>query len=91
MWQAIPTQFLKVRCWDGESVVYNSLSGDTHLLGAAAMHILFKLQETQMDLTGLADSLASIWQMELSQDILFHISTILSDLEALALIESVFP
>lgn len=44
MWQLVPGQSLRHRGWNDEFVVYNELSGDTHLLGADAMHLLRVLQ-----------------------------------------------
>lgn len=43
-WRLTPGQLLRARQWDGEFVVYNDLSGDTHLIGAAAMDFLLQLQ-----------------------------------------------
>ena len=43
-WRLVPGQLLRTRQWDDEFVVYNDLSGDTHLIDAAAMAILLALQ-----------------------------------------------
>lgn len=45
MWKLTSGQLLEHRGWDDEFVIYNSLSGDTHLLGAAAMQILLLLKD----------------------------------------------
>ena len=42
-WRLVPGQLLRARQWDDEFVVYNDLSGDTHLLDAAAMDILLRI------------------------------------------------
>ncbi len=42
-WQLAAGQQLALRGWDGEYVLYNDLSGDTHLLGAAAVALLRRL------------------------------------------------
>lgn len=45
MWQLIPGQALRYHTWDGEAfVLYNDLSGDTHLLDGAAMEVLAALR-----------------------------------------------
>lgn len=44
MWHLIPGQALRHRGWNDEFVVYNDLSGDTHLLGADAMQLLLLLK-----------------------------------------------
>jgi PqqD family protein of HPr-rel-A system len=43
-WSLRPGQTLQHRQWDGEYVVYNDLSGDTHLLDDAAIVLLQALR-----------------------------------------------
>ncbi|WP_167759814.1 HPr-rel-A system PqqD family peptide chaperone [Massilia horti] len=54
MWRLIPGQSLAHRCWMDEFVVYNDLSGDTHLFGADAMQVLLCLREGPVDADALA-------------------------------------
>jgi PqqD family protein of HPr-rel-A system len=46
IWRLAPGQRLLYRCWDGECVLYNDLSGDTHLLDEFALALLEQLQRT---------------------------------------------
>jgi PqqD family protein of HPr-rel-A system len=55
-WRLMPGQLLRARQWDGEFVVYNDLSGDTHLLDSAAMDFLLQLQARAGDAAGVAYS-----------------------------------
>lgn len=87
MWQAISGDALHIRFWNDEFVVYNSLSGDTHLLGASAAHILVKLQHTASDAVTLAASLASLMQAEMDDEFLSQTEQLLAGLGKLALIE----
>ena len=80
-------QALHFRCWNNEFVVYNSLSGDTHLLDEAAAHILLELQQAPADVVMLAASVASILQIEMSDEWVSQIGQILADLDGLSLIE----
>jgi len=50
-------QLAASRHWDGEYVVYNNLSGDTHLLGADAMLVLRRLQQGEADTAALLAAL----------------------------------
>lgn len=59
MWQVIPGQSLIARQWDEELVLYNSLSGATHLLGLGAAVLLGVLQEGPASEAALADALRS--------------------------------
>lgn len=43
-WRLRPGQAVRYRHWDEECVLYNDLSGDTHLLGDAALELLLTLQ-----------------------------------------------
>lgn len=53
-WRLVRGQLLRARQWDAEFVVYNDLSGDTHLIDAAAMDFLLQLQARAGDDGGLA-------------------------------------
>lgn len=87
-WRLISDQALHLCGWDDEFVVYNNLSGDTHLLGSAAAQILLKLQHAPSDAIHLAESLASSLQVEVMDESLApQLTHILADLNALALIE----
>ncbi|MES1981068.1 MAG: HPr-rel-A system PqqD family peptide chaperone [Pseudomonadota bacterium] len=90
-WRALPELNLHARAWDDEFVVYNSLSGDTHLLGSAAAQILLMLQQAPSDAIALAESLAPRLQLEseLDEELAEQITHLLSDLHTLALIEPI--
>lgn len=46
MWQLMAGQSLDHQSWDGaEYVLYNNLSGDTHLLGVDAVDLLLTLKQ----------------------------------------------
>lgn len=81
MWKLIEGQTLEHRSWDDEYVVYNDLSGDTHLFGADAMHLLLRLRAGPADEEGLAAAL----QVEAADREALALT--LDELGALALIE----
>jgi len=87
MWKVISGQDLHFHSWDNEFVVYNNLSGDTHLLSLAAAQILLKLKEAPSNAPLLAIALAPFWQVDPSAELALQIEDILSDLNAIALIE----
>ena len=89
MWKVISEQDLHFHSWDDECVVYNNLSGDTHLLSLAAAQILLKLKEAPSNAALLAVTLAPLWQVDPDQELALQIENILSDLNAIALIEPV--
>ena len=59
MWRITPGQVLRFRQFDDEFVLYNDLSGDTHLLGDSAMHLLSELQRGPASAQALTASLAA--------------------------------
>ena len=57
-WRITPGQALRLRQFDDECVLYNDLSGDTHLLGDCAVHLLSVLQNGPATRAALFDALA---------------------------------
>jgi PqqD family protein of HPr-rel-A system len=86
-WQLISNQAVKLHSWDNESVVYNTLSGDTHLLGQAAAQILTQLRQAPADAASLTEALSRVWQVDPTEDLALQIDEILADLRTLAFIE----
>jgi PqqD family protein of HPr-rel-A system len=86
-WRLMSDQVLHFRSWDDEFIIYNSLSGDTHLLGSTAAQILLKLQQAPSNATALTESLAPLLHAEMDDELVFQIEHILADLDTLALIE----
>jgi len=78
VWRLTPGQSLLSHGWDGEHVLYNDLSGDTHLLTGVACAVLSQLQAAPCTVAALAQSCASNEET---------IDALLADLELLALVE----
>jgi PqqD family protein of HPr-rel-A system len=64
MWQVVPGQSLAFREWDGEAVLYNDLSGNTHLLDGAAVDVLQALHPAPATAATLAAALADRFECE---------------------------
>lgn len=93
-WRALSDLALHFRSWDDEFVVYNSLSGDTHLLGSAAAQVLLKLQQAPSDAVALAESLTPQFQArmemeKMDKELVDQITRLLEDLHTLALVEPI--
>ncbi|KQV79051.1 hypothetical protein ASD15_20510 [Massilia sp. Root351] len=83
MWRLMAGQRLRSRSWDGEEfVLYNNLSGDTHLLDAASIEVLNALQRGAAGTAVLADAL------QLDSTELAQLEELLDELRALNLVEA---
>lgn len=89
MWRLIPGQLLAYRCWDDEAVLYNDLSGATHLLGPAALCILEALRGGPARDTALSVALLAEFEIEPSS-LAAELAGLLDSLARLDLIET-FP
>lgn len=85
MWRLMPGLALHYRTWDNEAyVLYNNLSGDTHLTDGAAIEVLEVLRQAPATAPALAGSL----QLDDTPDNLAQLADLLDELQGLALIES---
>lgn len=85
-WRLSAGQRLRRRQWDGECVLYNDLSGDTHLIGPDALELLLALQGRPLDTDGLARALGAAGLADGDAD---EVASLLDELERLALVEVV--
>ena len=86
MWRVTPGQALACREWDGEAVLYNDLSGNTHLLDGAALDLLHALRDQPADAATLAARLADHVDAG-DDDLVSLIDDMLATLAGLDLIE----
>lgn len=86
-WRILDDNALQLRFWDGESVVYNALSGDIHVLDDRAAQLLQALQQAPADVLSLVQRFAKEWQCEPDDDLQREIEMTVSDMHALALVE----
>jgi PqqD family protein of HPr-rel-A system len=84
-WRVTPGQALRYRQWQDEYVLYNDLSGDTHLLDGDAMQLLLALQQAPRDLAALAVALGAANDAETLADL----GALTEQLHALSLLESI--
>jgi PqqD family protein of HPr-rel-A system len=87
-WRAVSYTSDSLCCWSDEFVVFNNLSGDTHLLSAFAGQILLKLQQESLDVSSLIELFATTPQIDPERTEL-QIENILADLDSLGLIERI--
>jgi len=82
----MPGLALRYRTWDNETyVLYNNLSGDTHLTDAAAIEVLELLHRSPVAMPALAAAL----KLDDAADCLVQLDALLGELRGLALIETI--
>ena len=64
MWRVTPGQALAFRQWDDGLVLFNSLSGATHLLGPGAALLLEVLQDRPAGSNELAAALQAAFELD---------------------------
>src|SRR5262249_9723902 len=89
LWKASPEAQLLWRQWDGEYVVYNPASGDTHLLNPVAAAALQCLEQSPTSLAQLTEWVASELDLESEPELRQHLEKLLTQFEELGLIEVV--
>ena len=87
MWRLTAGQQLRCRSWGDESVLYNDLSGDTHLLDEGAIFLLRTLQGAAQHEAALVDSLCTEFDVAREDASARETAELLASLCALALIE----
>lgn len=90
-WSLRPGQTLQHRHWDGEYVLYNDLSGDTHLLGDAAIVLLFALRAGAATRQALAATLQTQFDADADEAIDFEAEAdaLLHDMQRLFLVDRI--
>jgi PqqD family protein of HPr-rel-A system len=86
MWQVVPGQSLAVKEWDGIAVLYNDLSGNTHLLDGAAVEVLQALRSAPATAATLAKALTDRIECD-ADELTTLIDELLAGLAALDLVE----
>jgi PqqD family protein of HPr-rel-A system len=86
-WRIAPGQQLAARGWNDEFVLYNNLSGDTHLLDGDSMALLAHLQAGPASLAALVAAFAGDIDPDDAAALPETIATMLDQLAGLYLVE----
>jgi len=86
LWRLKSGQSLRYRCWDDEAVLYNDLSGATHLLGPAALCVLEALRPGPAAAPALASRLLDEFDID-NEALGGELDALLGQLSELSLIE----
>nr|WP_314623773.1 HPr-rel-A system PqqD family peptide chaperone [uncultured Noviherbaspirillum sp.] len=90
-WRLRTGQLLRTLAGDDESVVYNDRSGETHLLGAAAVGLLEHLRKGPADFSSMCLALETTWEFESAAELQRVVLVLTDELDALGLIEPSLP
>jgi PqqD family protein of HPr-rel-A system len=87
-WRLTVAEPFPVRCWEGDYVVYNSLSGDTHLLDIVSGHVLTRIIESPARASELRSRVAAFLEVPDDAAVDAQVNEILEALDDLGLIEA---
>lgn len=90
-WHVIAPDALHTRAWDNEVVVYETTSGNTHLLDAVTARVLATVANAPADTTAIAQTLADLWPENPAELVHEQVDAILAGLAGISLIASVSP
>jgi PqqD family protein of HPr-rel-A system len=85
-WRLRPGQTLQHRQWDGECLLYNDLSGDTHLLADGAIEFLLALAGGPLSQQALAALLEAEFELD-NLEAQTETSALLAQLQRLHLVD----
>lgn len=88
LWSIAPGQQLAAWGWDDEFVLYNNLSGDTHLLDGNSVALLAQLQQAAATVPTLVAAFSDGADPEEAAALSLTVAEMLSSLQNLFLIES---
>ena len=77
------------REWDGENIVFNVSSGNTHLLQPTAVDVLRLLEKETLSAEEISERLISMVGVSSDEEIVKNVETLLMNLDHLGLIEPV--
>ena len=77
----------QIRDWDGDYVVYNPLSGDTHILSIVAGEVLKLISAAPLSVSQVRQHIAAFLQVPDDDRIATHVGSILANLDEMGLIE----
>ena len=91
LWKVGGNRQLLWRSWDNESVVFDPLSGDTHVLNQIASQALKILEVDAVDAAKLSHRIADQLNLQDDEALLRHMERLLIKFEDLGLIEPQSP
>ena len=86
-WTVPSESRLHWQCWEDEYVVFNSGSGDTHLLDPVAAKALQSLEQKPANLSELGRRVAAALEIKLDDNLSAYLERLLSDFHRLGLVE----
>jgi PqqD family protein of HPr-rel-A system len=90
-WQVPSPSTLHTRAWDDEIVVYDELSGNTHVLGQVAARVLAAIAQAPADSAALAQALPDLWADQTAGQEHAQLEAILGQLAGISLIAPATP
>jgi PqqD family protein of HPr-rel-A system len=88
-WRVIAAEALRWRCWEGDYVVFNPLSGHTHFLDIVSGQILTQLMPGRCTGSAIRSSVSQFLEVADDDKLAATVDEILIRLEDMGLVERV--
>lgn len=86
-WKALQNNKLLWEHWDGDYLVFNPFSGQTHILNSMAAEALKNLEGQALTTVELAERLSELFAIASNQDLQQHVERLLNEFDELGLTE----
>ena len=74
------------RFWEDDSVVYNQLSGETHLLDGLGAQVFKLISEKAVTRTALLENINSVFEFEMGSDVAGLLDNLILEYQKLGLV-----
>lgn len=87
MWRIADNKRILWRCWEGDYVIFSSLSGETHILDIASGEVLRRIIDRPSAIEDIRSEIAAFLEVKNDAELAKAVHNILRRLEGIGLIE----
>ena len=78
---------IRCRFWDDECVLYNQLTGETHLIDGMGAEVFKLISEKKSTQTQLLQTLYNVFELDIDFDAEGHLNNLIMEYQRLGLVE----
>ena len=89
IWRTAADQKILWRCWEGDYVIFSSLSGETHILDVASGKVLKRIMNGPSTTEDIRSAIGDFLEVRNNSELACAVDKILNGLEDTGLVEAV--